>query len=132
MWYGLGGASTGSTKPLPPEANQCRGPQQGFVPGRQEQAVGVAPALRPVRPIRWRNEDTVAGCVDLDHPVQVADIDPKLQRTGRHDHAILPLGKSLFSLVAFLDSQGTVGDEGLDGRDPKIRSCGTMLSLFLC
>jgi len=60
-------------------------------------------------------------CVDLDHPVKVTDIDPKLQRACRHDHAILPLGKRLFRQAAFLNPEGTVGDEGLHLLLPQVQ-----------
>ena len=114
---------------LPPKSNQRSGSEQCFVTRRQEQAVGraVRPPTGAPHPLKERGHR--CRCVDLDHPVEVTNIDPKLQRASRHDHAILPLGKCLFRQAAFLDSQGTVGDEGLDLLLPQEQ--GKLLPLWI-
>jgi hypothetical protein len=43
--------------------------------------------------MRWRNDDTVPGSVDLDDVVQVAHVEAQLQRAGGHDHAVRALSE---------------------------------------
>ena len=114
MWNGFGGAVTGSTKPCRQSRTRRSGPEQGFVARRQEEAIrGAArPPPGPAHPLEERG-DRRRG-VDLDHPVEVADVDAKLQRACGHDHAVLPSGERLLGQTAFLGPERTVRDERLD------------------
>jgi len=67
----------------------------------------VVPDRRPVRPIRCRKlaaRDLARG-IDLNDAVEVADVDSEFQHTGRHDHAVLPVGEGVFGLPSLVDRE---------------------------
>ncbi len=65
----------------------------------------MLPGRRPVRPSRCRNEATVRGRVDLDDPVEVADVDAELQGAGGDDDAVARLGERLLGAAPLVDGR---------------------------
>ena len=93
MCRGEGGAATGSTNAARPGEQQACREQQVVLAQRQEQA--VTPRTRPpsaaAEPLQERGDRERR--VDLDHPVQVADVEAELERGRGHDHAVAALGE---------------------------------------
>ena len=52
--------------------------------------------------------------IDLDHAVEVADVDAELKRRGGDDDGVLGFGEGLFRASPFVYRQRGVGDVGLD------------------
>ena len=105
-----------------PELDQPRGLHQGLVPGRQEEAV----ARRPWPATRAAHALEEAGHgrrgVDLDHAVEVANVDAQLQDAGGHDHAVVPVGEGVLRLPPLLLAERAVRDEGRCSQLPQLRS----------
>ena len=49
------------------------------------------------------------GSIDLNHPIEVADINSEFQRASRHDHAVLCLGERRLCGSPFLRAERAVG-----------------------
>ena len=114
MCSGSGGGTAGSTKPGGPQLDQPGGPEQALVGGGQEEAVArrARPPAGAAHPLQERRDG--ARGVDLDHAVEVADVDAQLQGAGGHDHAVAALGERPLGLPALVQAQRAVRDERRD------------------
>jgi hypothetical protein len=63
----------------------------------------VTPLLRPVRPMRCRNDADARWRANQDNAVEVADVESKLEGRGSDDDAVRLLCKSAFSLPSFVE-----------------------------
>ena len=80
-------------EPPRPGEQQARREQQVVLAQGEEQAVapGLGPPPAAPEPLQERGDRE--GGVDLDHPVQVTDVDPEFKGGRRDDHAVPPLGE---------------------------------------
>ena len=103
-----------------PQLDQPGGAEQALVRGRQEEAVAgrARPPAGAAHPLQERRDG--ARGVDLDHAVEVADVDPQLQGAGGDDHAVAALGERLLGLPALVQAQRAVRDERLDPPHPQL------------
>ena len=85
----------------------------------EEQAVaaGAGPPAGAAEPLQERRR-RVRGRVDLDDPVEVADVDAELQGAGGDDDAVARLGERLLGAAALVGGQRGVGQEGRHARAP--------------
>ena len=120
MCSGDGGGTAGSTKPDRHSSISPAAQSSPLVRGRQEQTVAgrARPPARPPHPLEERRDGRRR--VDLDHAVEVADVDAQLERAGGHDHAVPPLGEGAFGLMPLVEDQRAVRDERRDAPRPKV------------
>ena len=103
-----------------PQLDQAGGPQQGLVVGGQEEAVAgrAGPPPGAAHPLEEAGHG--GRGVDLDDPVEVADVDAQLQRAGGHDDAVVPAGERLLGLPPLVQAQRAVRDERGDLQRPQL------------
>ena len=83
--------------------------------GRQKKAVAPrarasARASESLQEPRHRSRG-----VNLDHPVEITDIDAEFERARRHDHAVVARRKGRLCLAPGVHAQRTVGNKGPHG-----------------
>jgi hypothetical protein len=102
MWYGATGPQFDEGGRL----NRC------VLGGSQKQTVpqGIGTTAGAAHPLQ-KTGDRHRG-VNLDYPVQVADVDPEFKDTGCHDDAIVARGKRILCLLSLFAAQRAVGHEG--------------------
>ena len=61
-------------------------------------------------------------CVDLDHPVQVANVKPEFKRRGGDDHAVPTLGERVLGPVPLVKRQRSVDQVRRDAEFPELRA----------
>ena len=71
----------------------------------EEQAIPRCPGSAASASHTLQERRNSPGCINLNHPVQIADVEPQLQGTSGDDHAVLPLGEGLFRLSAGIDTE---------------------------
>jgi hypothetical protein len=86
--------------------------EQRFRIRRQEQA--VSPGVGATASTAESLEEGRNGRrrIDLDHSVEVADVDTEFESAGGDDDAIPAVGESALGVVALLFAERTVGNEG--------------------
>src|ERR1700686_2926648 len=96
-------------KPPPPQPYDCSGTQERVVIGCEKEAI-PARTLTPTRTAETLEEGCYGvGSIDLNHPIEIADINSEFQRASRHDHAVLCLGERLLCGSPFLRAKRAVG-----------------------
>ena len=119
MCRGSGGGDDRLDVARAPQQQQPGGPQQRRSSVARNRQLRTVPARRPVRPSRCRNDATVRGRVDLDDPVEVADVDAELQRAGRDDHAVAGLGERRLGPPALVERQRACETNVVDAARPQ-------------
>ncbi len=114
-WYGRGGKTTGSTKPLS-QAQQPRSLEQRLFRGRQQEAVPLVrwPPPGAAHPLEEARDGRRA--VDLDDAVEVADVDAELEHAGRDDDPLFRLQERLLRGVPLVERERGVCDPDGDIR----------------
>jgi hypothetical protein len=54
------------------------------------------------------------GTIDLEHVIEIADVDAELKGARCHNDAVSPLLKGTLRLAPFGNSERAMGDEGTD------------------
>src|SRR5260370_31061144 len=93
----------GGNASLPEELNDRRGAQKAVFFDREKGAVGrfaIAPTSA-AHPLHERGDS--ARSVNLEHMIQIADVDAELKRAGRDDHAVLAFLKCILGGLALLE-----------------------------
>ena len=92
-----------------PDQRKCL--EQLHLAGRQKQAVArrPGPPARPADALKQRSDG--GRRADLDHPVEVPDVDPELERRGCDDHAVPRLAERPLGLEAVVTAQRRVRHE---------------------
>ncbi len=90
---------------LSPQQEQAGGPQQRAIGQHQEKTVayGARPASGAAQTLQKRRNS--AGCVQLDDPVKIADIDAQFQRARRDDHTVPGLRERLLRTAPLVRGQ---------------------------
>ena len=99
---------------LRPQPQQPSRPEQRPLVEGEEETVSrrPRPTTGPTQPLQERRDS--GGRVDLNHAVEVTDVDAKLQRRGRHDHAVARIGEGGLGSPALVDGQRCVRQERRD------------------
>ncbi len=94
-----------------PQQQQPGGMHKRTLVQGEEQAVagGTCPAACTAETLQERCDGSRS--VDLDDPVEVADVDAQLQRAGGDDHAVPGLGEGLLRSVPLIDRQRRMREE---------------------
>ncbi len=80
---------TGSTKPWRNRRTIAAARRSPLSSIARKVQLGALPSRRPVRPMRCKNDDHGGRGVDLEHVVEIADVDAELERAGGDDDAVL-------------------------------------------
>lgn len=99
-------------EPLGPKLHQCSRLQEGFFLGDQEKTVSGRTCASSGAPDTLQKGRDGGRRIDLDHAIQIPNIDAKLQGAGRDDDAILPLAERLFRGVTRFQAQAAMRDIG--------------------
>ncbi len=107
----LRGRGDGFDPPVLPQRQQTSSLQQRPLLKAEEQAVAPRPRTSTGATDALQERRHGPRSIDLDHPVQVADVDAELQGRGGHDHAVPGLAEGRLGLPALVDRQRGVGQE---------------------
>ena len=100
--------------PLFPQRDNCRRLKQGILGCCQEKAIPLAAWPPSASPHSLEEVGYGGRRVDLNHAVQIANVNPKLQDTGGDDYAVVPSRKRSFGFVTLLRTQGAMGNKSGD------------------
>ena len=103
--WALAGARHRLDEAAAPREQQPGREQQLILVQREEQAVPPGPGPPPAAPEALQEPRDRERRVDLDHPVQVADIHAEFQRGGGHDDAVPALGEGLLRAPPLVQRQ---------------------------
>ena len=109
-------------EPARPGEQQPRREQQVVLAQREEQAVAPRSRPPPAAPEPLQERGDRERRVDLDHPVQVTDVDAELKRGRGHDHAVPPLGERQLRPPPLVKRQRRVDQVRGDAELPQLRA----------
>jgi hypothetical protein len=97
--------------PLSPEAGDTQSQKQFGVTRRQEKEIAnrARPATAPSHPLEKASDRW--WCTDLYYTVEIANVDPQLQRRRSDNRAVRLGSESSLGLAALVGRQRTVGDK---------------------
>jgi hypothetical protein len=109
-----------------PKPCQARRPDEAVWRRRKKQAIGLC-ALTPSSTAQTLKKrcDARRG-IDLNHAVQIADVDSQFQCAGRHDDAVRSARESFLRSTSLVDAERTMRHERVD--IPPYEACGQILN----
>ncbi len=111
MCRGSGGGDDGLDPSTAPQQQQRGGLEQGVAVAGEEEAVAGAAGPPAGAPESLQERRHGRGRVDLDDPVEVADVDAEFERAGGDDHAVAGLGERLLRATPLVGGERGVRQE---------------------
>ena len=94
-----------------PQTQQPSGGHERLVRGREEQGVAAGSGPSPRASDALQESSDRRRAVDLDHPVEIADVNAEFQGARRHDHTVAGLGERLLRSSALVLPERAVRHE---------------------